>query len=230
MDGSGGAAVSLLDADAELIARLDAVRMRPVAATPDEDVSEIKAMYRVQWQPVSLPLPEASLPGWAVIGDAGCGVDAPVRHPDLAALCAALDAGAPLPEIVVLCPQLAAEAELAPAAHAASCALLGFLIERFAYRPLREKPRLTALITAIGISFALSYGFQLDIGFLPGAAPRAFPEIITPTVIDLPLIQERCRELSQAIVAAEKATSPLSSPETAAAALIGEAKTWLETV
>lgn len=63
----------------------------------------------------------------------------------------------------------------------AGCALLGFLIERFAYRPLREKPRLTALITAIGISFALSYGFQLDIGFLPGAAPRAFPEVITPT-------------------------------------------------
>src|SRR5512132_1503777 len=32
-----------------------------------------------------------------------------------------------------------------------ACALMGFLIERFAYRPLREKPRLTALITAIGI-------------------------------------------------------------------------------
>jgi branched-chain amino acid transport system permease protein len=62
----------------------------------------------------------------------------------------------------------------------AGCALLGFLIERFAYRPLRDKPRLTALITAIGISFALSYGFQLDIGFLPGAAPRAFPELIRP--------------------------------------------------
>jgi branched-chain amino acid transport system permease protein len=72
----------------------------------------------------------------------------------------------------------------------AGCAGLGWLIERFAYRPLREKPRLTALITAIGISFALSYGFQLDltvnvggkaITLLPGAAPRAFPEIITPT-------------------------------------------------
>ena len=63
----------------------------------------------------------------------------------------------------------------------AGCALLGFVIERFAYRPLRDKPRLTALITAIGISFALSYGFQLDVGFLPGAAPRAFPEIIPPT-------------------------------------------------
>ena len=67
------------------------------------------------------------------------------------------------------------------------CALLGLLIERFAYRPLREKPRLTALITAIGISFTLSYGFQLDaavkvggktVTLLPGAAARAFPEII----------------------------------------------------
>ncbi len=71
-----------------------------------------------------------------------------------------------------------------------ACAGLGFLIERFAYRPLREKPRLTALITAIGISFALSYGFQLDFSvpvggasltLLPGAAARAFPEIIRPT-------------------------------------------------
>jgi branched-chain amino acid transport system permease protein len=62
-----------------------------------------------------------------------------------------------------------------------ACAAIGFLIERFAYRPLREKPRLTALITAIGISFALSYGFQLDFGPLPGAAPRAFPEIIRPS-------------------------------------------------
>lgn len=71
----------------------------------------------------------------------------------------------------------------------AACAALGFLIERFAYRPLREKPRLTALITAIGISFALSYGFQLDasvnvggtqLTVLPGAAAKAFPEIIPP--------------------------------------------------
>jgi branched-chain amino acid transport system permease protein len=70
-----------------------------------------------------------------------------------------------------------------------ACAVLGFVIERFAYRPLREKPRLTALITAIGISFALSYGFQLDFSVnlfghaltvLPGAASRRFPDIIAP--------------------------------------------------
>jgi branched-chain amino acid transport system permease protein len=63
----------------------------------------------------------------------------------------------------------------------AGCALLGLAIERFAYRPLRTKPRLTSLITAIGISFTLEYGFQLDFGPLPGAAPRAFPEIIKAT-------------------------------------------------
>ena len=59
--------------------------------------------------------------------------------------------------------------------------VMGFLMERFALRrPLGTSPRLTALITAIGISFTLSYGFQLDFGPLPGAAPRAFPEVIAP--------------------------------------------------
>ncbi|MCC6272235.1 MAG: branched-chain amino acid ABC transporter permease, partial [Deltaproteobacteria bacterium] len=32
------------------------------------------------------------------------------------------------------------------------CALLGALIERLAYRPLRKAPRINALITAIGVS------------------------------------------------------------------------------
>jgi branched-chain amino acid transport system permease protein len=64
------------------------------------------------------------------------------------------------------------------AAAMLACAIIGWLIERFAYRPLREKPRLTSLITAIGVSFTLEYGFQLDFGPLPGASPRAFPEII----------------------------------------------------
>ncbi len=37
----------------------------------------------------------------------------------------------------------------------AVCAVLGFLIERVAYRPLRRAPRLAALITAIGVSIVL---------------------------------------------------------------------------
>jgi branched-chain amino acid transport system permease protein len=68
----------------------------------------------------------------------------------------------------------------------AACAAIGFLIERFAYRPLREKPKLTSLITAIGMSFFISYSFQVEtkiggLTLLPGAAPKAFPEIIEPT-------------------------------------------------
>jgi branched-chain amino acid transport system permease protein len=64
------------------------------------------------------------------------------------------------------------------------CGALGFVIERAAYRPLRSQPRLTALITAIGVSFLLEYGFQLQpiaglgVPFPPGPSPRFFPEIL----------------------------------------------------
>jgi branched-chain amino acid transport system permease protein len=64
------------------------------------------------------------------------------------------------------------------------CAALGFVIERFAYRPLRHRARLTALITAIGVSFLLEFGFQLNpwfrrpIEFPPGPAPRFFPALV----------------------------------------------------
>ena len=44
------------------------------------------------------------------------------------------------------------------------CALLGVTIEKVAYTPLRSAPRLSLLITAIGISFLLEYGFQLIFG------------------------------------------------------------------
>jgi len=50
------------------------------------------------------------------------------------------------------------------------CGLLGFFIERAAYRPLRTAPRINSLITAIGVSFLLEYGGQL----LFGPDPRAF--------------------------------------------------------
>ena len=35
------------------------------------------------------------------------------------------------------------------------CGLLGMAMERFAYRPLRDAPRIAPLITALGISFVL---------------------------------------------------------------------------
>ncbi len=53
-------------------------------------------------------------------------------------------------------------------------ALVGMLIERFAYRPLRGAPRLTVLITAIGVSMLLEYGGQM--AFSPD--PQGFPALI----------------------------------------------------
>lgn len=49
--------------------------------------------------------------------------------------------------------------------------VLGVLIERTAYRPLRDAPRISALISAIGVSYLLE---NLGIVVL-GARPRPFP-------------------------------------------------------
>ncbi len=54
------------------------------------------------------------------------------------------------------------------------CAALGATIEFLAYRPLRARPKLTVLITAIGVSLFLEYTGQLV--FSPN--PRVFPPII----------------------------------------------------
>lgn len=45
----------------------------------------------------------------------------------------------------------------------AICGVVGFIIERFAYRPLRKAPRLNVLITAIGVSLLLQNLGQLDV-------------------------------------------------------------------
>ena len=59
------------------------------------------------------------------------------------------------------------------------CALLGFLIERLAYRPLRNAPKLNALITAIGVSLLLEYSGQIVFG----ATPQLFPNILNDSII-----------------------------------------------
>lgn len=59
----------------------------------------------------------------------------------------------------------------------AVCALLGVLIERLAYRPLRGAARIVILITAIGVSFLLE---NLGIYAL-GPQAKGFPEIVTKT-------------------------------------------------
>jgi branched-chain amino acid transport system permease protein len=63
----------------------------------------------------------------------------------------------------------------------AGCGLVGFAIERFAYKPVRRSSRLSALITAIGVSLLLENGGQL----LFGADPKFFPQIVRATNIPL---------------------------------------------
>jgi branched-chain amino acid transport system permease protein len=54
------------------------------------------------------------------------------------------------------------------------CGIVGVLIERLAYRRLRNAPRLAPLITAIGMSFILENVMQL----WRGPSPVPFPQVI----------------------------------------------------
>ncbi|MDR7868770.1 MAG: branched-chain amino acid ABC transporter permease [Sporomusaceae bacterium] len=57
-------------------------------------------------------------------------------------------------------------------------AVVGVAIERFAYRPLRNAPKIAVLITAIGVSLFLEYGGMLAVS----PQPRTFPALL-PTGI-----------------------------------------------
>jgi len=59
--------------------------------------------------------------------------------------------------------------------------LAGIIIERIAYRPMRNAPRIAALITAIGVSLFLEYGMIL----LVSPQPRTFPAVFAPKVYRL---------------------------------------------
>ncbi|HXC59716.1 MAG TPA: branched-chain amino acid ABC transporter permease [Steroidobacteraceae bacterium] len=57
----------------------------------------------------------------------------------------------------------------------AICALLGVIIEKLAYRPLRGRSTLTVLITAIGVSLLLQNLGQRIFGANPRSFPSLFP-------------------------------------------------------
>ncbi|AXH14826.1 branched-chain amino acid ABC transporter permease [Malaciobacter mytili] len=75
--------------------------------------------------------------------------------------------------------------------------LTGIATDRIAYKPLRQAPRISLLITAIGVSFFLENIVNVTFGGTPKSfqAPDFFEQIIkiggttlTPTVIIVPLI------------------------------------------
>jgi branched-chain amino acid transport system permease protein len=74
-----------------------------------------------------------------------------------------------------------------------TCSVLGLLIERFAYRPLRKAPKLNILITAIGVSLLLEFSGQI----IFGADPKVFPKVIEDSILaDFGGLQLRSNDIS----------------------------------
>jgi len=57
------------------------------------------------------------------------------------------------------------------------CAIFGMLIDVIAYKPLRNAPRISALITALGVSLVLENLFRVFFG----AEPKKMPEVASLT-------------------------------------------------
>ncbi len=64
----------------------------------------------------------------------------------------------------------------------AVCTMLGIVIERLAYKPLRAAPSLAVLITAIGVSYLLQDSAQI----LWGAATKTFRPIVEGSLVLVP--------------------------------------------
>lgn len=64
-------------------------------------------------------------------------------------------------------------------------ALFGIIIEKIAYKPLRKSPRITLLITAIGMSLLLENGFRL----IFGPNPRPFPTVLETKIYHMGSLQ-----------------------------------------
>jgi branched-chain amino acid transport system permease protein len=61
----------------------------------------------------------------------------------------------------------------------ALCSIVGFVVERVCYKPLRRAPRLNVLITAIGVSLLLQNVGQLPAIF--GTQPQRMPSLLPNT-------------------------------------------------
>ena len=62
-----------------------------------------------------------------------------------------------------------------------AAAIVGIIIERGAYRPMRNAPRIAILITAIGVSFFLEYGMIL----IATPQPRTFPAVFEGAIYNV---------------------------------------------
>lgn len=93
--------------------------------------------------------------------------------------------------------RFAANPIIALIAAVIGCTVLGVLIEKAAYKPLRQSPRISLLITAIGVSYFLENVAQL----IFGANAHVIPTFIDDTPIQLGRIAIPTTALITVIVA-----------------------------
>ena len=77
------------------------------------------------------------------------------------------------------------------------CGLVGVIIERLAYRRLRNAPRLAPLITAIGMSFILENVMQ----YWHGPSPIPFPQVIPNPDVHLGAITIATKQILVVVLA-----------------------------
>ena len=77
--------------------------------------------------------------------------------------------------------QLGIHPALAALLSIVGCMALGVVIDKIAYAPLREAPRLSVLITAIGVSYFLESGSQL----IFGADAKVVPTFVNLTTVSV---------------------------------------------
>lgn len=63
----------------------------------------------------------------------------------------------------------------------ASCAVIGMIVEKVAYKPIRNSTRIAALITAISVSLFIEYGTM----YFVKAETRTFPPVLENSTIKL---------------------------------------------
>lgn len=72
-----------------------------------------------------------------------------------------------------------------------ACAVLGIVIEKIAYKPLRNSTRIAVLITAIGVSLLLEYVMM----FFVGAEVRSYPTAVSELAFSIGSIPITMREI-----------------------------------
>ncbi|MDT0381516.1 SDR family NAD(P)-dependent oxidoreductase [Streptomyces sp. DSM 42041] len=107
--GDGGFSLTAADSNGRVVASVDGLTLRPVRPEHAGAGGGLqRSLFQVDWVDVPRPAASASPPGgrWAVLGPDGTGLDiadpAVRRHPDLASLRLAVEAGEAVPDVVVI--------------------------------------------------------------------------------------------------------------------------------